>query len=175
MKKSVYGVIAILLLMFNCREKSPDQAAVQRQSGDSQGDTTTTLYAVPYDSALRNMARFDKKMRIYDSLVVKALNKKGPVKVPIRAFTIRAVDLLEALGLPAADTTRVAYDHVRIYFGMDANDGFKLYLTPVDSADLSSHPPQAGVDVILKGKYRGLGDDGEYVFDFAAPCPNTCP
>lgn len=173
MKKLTYGVAAILFFILGCKETSSDSDGQQRLLGDSQSDTTTTLFAVPYDSALTNINRYDKKMREYDSLVLQSLKKKGTAHVPIRAFTVRAADLLEAMGLPATDS--VKYDHVRIYFGMDANDGFKLYLTPVDSADLSSDPPKAGVDVILQGKYRGLGTDGKYVMDFAAPCPNTCP
>jgi len=176
MKKSVFGaVVALLLIVLSCQEKSNDTAATQLQSSSSKPDTTTTLYAVPYDTAKKNMHRYDVKMRTYDSLVEKALNKKGPARVPVRAFTVRAADLLEALGLPVADTAKVTYDHVRIYFGINGDDKFKLYLTPVEGADLSSNPPKAGVDVILKGKYTGLGSYGSYVLDFSAPCPPTCP
>lgn len=130
----------------------------------------TAEYALSLDSAVI----FTKR---YDSLVSEILK----TKTPIRAYTIRSADLLEALGLP--EKTKVQYTHVRAYMGMDMNNNFRLFLTPVDGADLESLNP--GKDVILSGPFtrgikKGLGnnlqvDDGQYVMDFTAPCPNTCP
>ncbi len=89
--------------------------------------------------------------------------------VPIKAYTIHAADLLEVVGLDIADSSLCRYKHARAYLGLDTLQRFKLYFTPVDSADLDAVPILAGKDVILKDKAGA-----SYVLDLNAPCPMTC-
>lgn len=132
-------------------------------------DSTSSMYAV-------SLATAEQNVRFYDSLSQAALGVD-----PIRAFTIRSVDLVEAIGLDMKYLNKAKYRHVRIYMGLDSASGqFKVYLTPVKGAKLSAGKP--GKDVILNGPYSGadgdkseLGDgNGPYVFDFSKPCPNAC-
>lgn len=98
--------------------------------------------------------------------------------VPISSYTIRSVDLLEAMGV--SKNTKVKYDYVRVYLGMDETSQFRILLTPVVGADFKAG--KAGKDIILSGPHRGnifgsgvdQASDGEYVLDFNMPCPNTC-
>lgn len=129
-------------------------------------DTAPSMYAVSLASA-------ESSIKYYDKLSKEALGVD-----PIRAFTIRSIDLAEAIGLPSKYLNKAEYHHVRIYLGLDsASSQFKIFLTPVDSARLSKNIP--GKDVILRGPYDGDGDgvadgDGQYVMDFSKSCPNAC-
>lgn len=115
----------------------------------------------------------------------------GKDAAPIHAFTIRAVDLLAALGMPAtlAVSDSCRFKHIRVYMGYDSSKaGFKLYIVPVDGACLkgkNSSTWYAGTDVLLD-KYAnpimaaesgssGMVSTDTYVLDLNAPCPNTCP
>lgn len=133
-------------------------------------DSSPSMYAVSLESAKENI-------NFYDSISKEVLGVD-----PIRAFTIRSVDLVESIGLDMKYLRNAKYRHVRIYMGLDSASGeFKVYLTPVSGANLSAGKP--GKDVILDGPYSGndktegeLGDgNGPYVFDFSKPCPTTCP
>ena len=147
------------------------------EAGKQARDTTSALYAVPLDTVMKDRSHYDQVLNAFDSIVAKSKDVKWNKKIPIKAFTIRAVDLFEAMGIPVSDTTKIKprYKHIRVYLGMNYKNEFKLFLTPVEGADLNAVPPIAGRDVILKGKYKGLGDDGDYMLDFTQPCPNTCP
>ncbi len=129
-------------------------------------DTQPSMYAV-------SLAEAKKNIEFYDTLAKKEFGFD-----PIKAFTIRSVDLAEAIGLPTKYLSKADYRHVRIYMGLDsASQQFKIYLTPVEGAKLSKG--KAGKDVILSGPYKGDGEladgDGPYLMDFSAPCPKTCP
>ena len=129
-------------------------------------DTAPALYAVPVALAEKNIAYYDK------------LSKEALGIDPVRAFTIRSVDVAEAIGLPIGKLKGAKYHHLRIYMGLDSLKGeFKIYLTPVDSANLSRG--KAGKDVILDGPFDGDAygldeNDGPYVLDFSKPCPSAC-
>jgi hypothetical protein len=159
-----------LLLILSCQqETSNKEEQVSTNFEQREIDKKKSLYRFPLKKAKKDINR-------YDSLSKLVFKNPGYVnKIPIKAFTIRAIDLLEVLGLP--DNTVTSYDHVRVYLAMNDSLDFKLFLTPVDSANLSAKPPRAGVDVILSGKYDGqdLGSEGAYLLDFSAPCPTTCP
>jgi hypothetical protein len=90
--------------------------------------------------------------------------------VPIRAFTIRAKDLLEVLGLPESDTSVCQYKHARAYLGIDANNNFKLYFNPVVGANLANNI--GGDDLSLTNANGQL--PAEYVLDLNTPCPKVC-
>jgi hypothetical protein len=106
--------------------------------------------------------------------------------VPIKAYTLRAEDLLGALGIPAeyADSSITKYKHARVYLGYKKGKGFKLFILPVYGADLSGKDTslwKGGYDVYLNKEGLPIPpnsdkstSDGEYVLDLNAPCPNTC-
>lgn len=113
----------------------------------------------------------------------KALMKQNFTGVPVNAFTIRVEDFLEVIGytreqianLPAAATP---HSHARMYMGYDSVAGYKLYLVPVDGANLTPPTIVAGTDKIPNGDYQGLPTDrvatGNFVYDLVAPCPSSC-
>jgi uncharacterized membrane protein (UPF0182 family) len=161
MKKIIYGfAIACLVTVLACNTKPAEPAQNQSQLENVVEDITETMYAVPLDTAMKNVHRYD------------SISQKYLKEIPVKSFTIRSVDLLEAMGMPVTDTK---FKHVRVYLGLNDGNDFKIYLTPVVHADLSANPPRAGKDHILSGKYHGLGGSGPYMLDFAQPCPNTCP
>ena len=95
------------------------------------------MYAVSYKKAKREMDRYKK--------VTNKIFGKDSV---VRAWTIRSIDLLEAMGMPVDHPIQAKYKYVRIYMGMKKDSTIKLFLTPVEGAKLSHHPPIAGKDVI---------------------------
>lgn len=162
----------LFLAIISCQQTSTNEEAGDDAVPTFQiVDTSPSLYAVGLDTAVKNVQYYDK--------VVKQV--LGGID-PIRAFTIRSVDLVESIGLDTKYLKHAEYRHIRIYMGLDsANNEFKIYLTPVKGAKLSAGIP--GTDVILDGPYKGnkkdaadgIGDgDGEYVLDFSQPCPNAC-
>jgi hypothetical protein len=108
--------------------------------------------------------------------------------VPVRAFTVRAVDLLTALGIPAryADSPFCEHKFARVYLGYRKDSSFRLFIVPVEGANLSSKIRNewwAGRDIMLDSNGIAIPDsvvkrtktDEENVLDLNAPCPNTCP
>lgn len=106
----------------------------------------------------------------------------------LKAYTVRASELLAAMGI---DTNlvkgQVAYNHIRVYPGYDKEQGYKLYILPVEDADLVKG--LGGFDMVFNkdGKVIGRrsgwgglskaadGDSSWYGLNLNAPCPNTCP
>ena len=136
------------------------------------------------DPVRRVLCRLDsaqKDIKYYDSLCRLYLGDTIP---PISAYTIRAIDVLDALGLQAmADSARFKY--IRMYLAYRKENGFKCYIVPVDSADLSSIYPEnwkGGYDILLDSLGKPIPrklnqihySKSEYVLDLNAPCPNTC-
>ena len=170
MKNLTYGMIIILLAAaLACQQKQTEPTASEEPALKKDD---IAVDAISYDEAEKAMAKF------------KEASKKGwkSSDSVVRAFTIRSVDLFEAMGMKAKDSTLANYKHVRFYVGLDASNTFKLYLTPVEGANLDANPAIAGKDVILKGKYRGkygaMADaegNGAYMLDFSIPCPTVCP
>ncbi|WP_462247648.1 hypothetical protein [Ekhidna sp.] len=169
------NLLRVLLIMaiISCQET---QQSATEETADGPPfviqDSTSSMYAV-------SLATAEQNVQYYDSLCKASLGID-----PIRAFTIRSVDLVEVMGMKMNVLKKAKYRHVRIYMGLDESTGeFKIYLTPVKGAKLSAGVP--GTDVILNGPYSGddgddggdgeLADgDGPYVFDFSKPCPNAC-
>jgi hypothetical protein len=160
MKNLIVKTAAIMCLIAtqscNNAEKTETKTEEQPKKEAVTSNLLKSSVRVPLKDAQDNIVRFNNM----------CLEKFG--SVPIRAYTIHAADLLEVLGLDVSDTTKCKYKYARAYLGLDSSNDFKLYLTPIDSADLSSSPKKAGKDVILKDK------DGSYVLDLNAPCPMTC-
>ncbi|TND08345.1 MAG: hypothetical protein FD123_2376 [Bacteroidetes bacterium] len=160
-KTSIFAAVAAsVMILYSCSNQPAAVKPSQSAAAVPVGDHGTTV-RVPLDTARKNIYRYDT--------LSQAIFAKFPHHVPIRAYTIHAGDMLEALGMPAADSAICQYKHARVYIGLDYNYSFKLYFTPVDSASLGGDNPVAGVDVILQDS---LGKS--YVLDLNAPCPNTC-
>ena len=153
----------LFIAIISCESPATTEAVEEEQYNVT--DTQPSMYAVSLTDA-------EESIKYYDKLSKEALGVD-----PIRAFTIRSMDLAEVIGLPTKFLNKAEYHHVRIYMGLDsATSQFKVYLTPVKGAVLSKDKP--GKDVILDGPYKGDGEladgDGPYVFDFSKPCPNAC-
>ncbi len=169
--KNLLRAIPLIMIMSCQTQVSSDAGSIEEDLSYEIQDTAPAMYAISYDTAL-------KDMNYYDSLSKATLGVD-----PVRAFTIRSVDLVESIGLPVKYLKKAKYSHVRIYMGLDESTReFKIFLTPVEGANLSKGI--AGKDVILDGPYTGardgvrdgIGDgDGQYVLDFSKPCPATCP
>ena len=169
--KNLLRAIPLIMIMSCQTQVSSDANSSEEDLSYNIQDTQAAMYAISYDTALRDM-------NYYDSLSKAALGVD-----PIRAFTIRSVDLVESIGLPVKYLKKAEYTHVRVYMGLDpTTKEFKIFLTPVEGANLSKGI--AGTDVILEGPYKGNRQDvadglndgvGQYMLDFSAPCPTTCP
>ncbi|GHN01866.1 hypothetical protein WSM22_33550 [Cytophagales bacterium WSM2-2] len=157
--KKIYFLICALIV-FSCA-----QPGKKNENETVPGPKIPASYAIP----LKKAVAYAKYYR--------AKNPNGPW-----AFTIRGLDFIQSLGIPQSDTTIWGYKHARIYLGLDsATNIVHLLLTPVSGASIKGKKP--GTDMILNGQYTGgLGDDlkgqaaddGDYVFDFTAPCPTSC-
>ncbi|MEQ8473342.1 MAG: hypothetical protein RIC35_19250 [Marinoscillum sp.] len=166
-------ILVLMVLTMSCTPES--QVPELKKLTDETSDTS--LFAVSVSQFETDTANFAAKSRmIFDTALV-----NDPV--PIKAFTIHAADLLEAMGLPpnVQCTDSLKYTYARIYLGLNSNNEFKLYMTPVVDAKLSQNI--GGKDVIRNGPYEGnvagvtTGEvsNGSYVMDFTSPCPKTCP
>jgi hypothetical protein len=176
--RPIYFLLVLILIivsacLFLLVKKRPDHCHHDRISGNGHcNDSSISYYAVPKNEAIKSIKYYQKIAK-----------EKFQGTIPIRGFTIRTADLLEVSGMPVPDTVYTRYAYVRMYLGLDsASNLFKIFLTPVDSANLNVTPPIAGKDVILNGPYsrsvkvkvKGDVDDGDYVLDLSAPCPNSC-
>jgi hypothetical protein len=112
----------------------------------------------------------------YNSLVQQC----GGDYVKARAFTIRSEELLAAMGMsPAiAGTKDCVYKHIRVYLAYDSLGGPKLFIVPVDGANLAVN--EGGKDVFFDRTGTAVTNPGSYkpedlyVLDLIAPCPATC-
>lgn len=117
-----------------------------------------TLYIVPLAEAEKDIKSYKKMMT--DKLKVHQKNV-------LKAFTIDAQELMDILGISGSTP---AFPQIRVYLGKSNGDeayDMKLFMTPVNSQ---------GKDVILTGNSEGktLTESDPYVYDFIAPCPNSC-
>lgn len=166
-----------------CNDK-PAKPAITGHPSPNSGDTiicgptsggqdSVSKVLCPLTTAFRDVQLFDSLSRAYlgDS-------------IPVRAYTIRAVDLLDALGMPdeLADSAICKYKYIRAYLGYRKGKGFKLYIVPVVGASLKDNI--GGCDIMLNsigkaavrtGGLTGYAEEEEYVLDLNAPCPKTCP
>lgn len=161
MKKIVLAAVTFfaLLTFQSCNNstkvevKQPEKEQVETK----KEHLLQSSFRVPLDQAKENIQRYND--RCAELLGI----------VPIKAYTIHAEDLMEVLGIPASEPPIYQYSYVRAYLGLDTLNNFKLYLTPVEGANLSAVPKVAGKDVILTDE-----SGKQYVLDLNAPCPATC-
>jgi hypothetical protein len=119
----------------------------------------------------------------FNSLCQSRLGGSTP---PIRAYTIRAIDLIGALGMDTTLEDSAKYKHIRMYLAYRQNAGFKLYLVPVDSAYIGGTDTanwRGGYDIFLNSEGKCIPHNkqgtrntasADYVLDLNAPCPATC-
>ncbi len=182
MRTSLFSglLITAMLCNINCQKSSTDKSnADYKQDISSNECISSPKYSIARDSVLKDINHYIGVMGKLDTLLGNSLTPM-PLNFPVRAFTIRSTDLLEALGLPFDEKkVKPKYENVRIYIGMDKNSQFKLFFTPVVGADLSANPPIAGKDHYLckqiKDENGNVIATQEYLLDFSKPCPNTCP
>jgi hypothetical protein len=171
--------IFTLLVMMGCHERpsaTTSKDSIIAENNCRQAQDTVQRVLANLGEARRNIEHYQQ------------LCRKWKEKEPIEAYTIRAVDLLTAMGLPAslADSDSCRFKHIRVYMGYDDAIGFKLYIVPVTGACLQGNISQwnLGMDVKLDKDglpvMRGIGSPAiestdNYVLDLNAPCPNTCP
>lgn len=159
MKKTILAaaVLCALLIAQACKTEVKTEVKEEKKAENTVPLTRLlqSSFQVPLSVAQDNIDRYTKKCSEVLGIV------------PIKAYTIHAEDLMEVLGIP--DTASYKYHHVRAYLGMDTLNQFKLYLTPVEGANLGVVPKIAGTDVILKN-----AEGAQYVLDLNAPCPATC-
>lgn len=125
---------------------------------------------VSVDTAYADIARYKAYMNKF---------VPGDSTYYVRAFTMNAIDFIEALGLPLGDSSKVQFEFVRLYIALDELEKFKLYVTPVVGANLRKGIVKPGKDHILcqtkTDEDGNVVSQGGYMLDFAKPCPNTCP
>jgi len=90
------------------------------------------------------------------------------------------------MGLSSNVLDSVTFKYVRVYLGYDKTDGkhrlkgFRLYINPVQGADLDGNPVSPGTDILLDSlgnpilNPRTPVSATPYVLDLNAPCPKTC-
>lgn len=129
---------------------------------------------VSVDAAQKDVLSFDSlcKAHLYDS-------------TPIKSYTIRAADLLGALGMDPdlVNSDSCKFKHIRAYIGYQNGTGFKLFLVPVKGANIGGTDERSwtgGEDVPLDNNGNPIDAEErqlgvvENVLDLNAPCPNTC-
>jgi hypothetical protein len=186
MKNLAYGMMIILFAAAQGCQQKQTEAPVTEASRKKPGNDVAE-YAISYEEAKKGMGQYSKTMKLIKGILTDPKRKGGP-KIDIdtvKAFTVRSVDLFEAMGMGGADSTLAKYQYVRIYMGLDENNSFRLYFTPVVGADLNSKDKKGGKDVILSGKYKpnsiisnqtdAAESNGQYMLDFSTPCPTVCP
>ncbi|MEI3800356.1 MULTISPECIES: hypothetical protein [unclassified Chitinophaga] len=181
MKQHLFSLLLLVGLAVGC--KNQPSAGTAKPGPATKNDCNQVTDSV--GRVLVNLVTARQRIQSYDSLC--RLHWKGAE--PIEAYTIRAVDLLAAMGLPPelADSSICRFKHIRVYLGFQDKVGFKLYVVPVDNACMKGKDPakwNAGTDVILDKDANpilanidstGIAAYDKYVLDLNAPCPNTCP
>jgi hypothetical protein len=158
MKKSILTAAIMISLMItqSCKTEVKTEEKKEEKTGTPVKRLLTSSFHVPLAEAQVNIARYvDKCTELFGN-------------VPIRAYTISAEDLVQALGMDTVEPIPCRYKHIRAYLALDSLFNFKMYITPVEGANLAAVPKIAGTDVILSD------ESGEYVLDLIAPCPATC-
>lgn len=167
------GVANLVLLLKQAPPSSPAVAATAL-GGEYVEDLS---YRVPYEYARACIDNFTKR--------VSALSEKM-----VLSFTIDRQDFLQTIKIHSETPIDSRFEYARGYIGLDpVTNQFHIFFTPVEGVktDDNGNIIDAGRDVILRGKYQtkdrfsgrpitsGNGDDeGAYMLDLNAPCPETC-
>jgi len=170
------GLLSVLMIATGCHDQPAANAANSNNPAEKKMPDNPSKVAYLFTEAQKDIREFDQMCK--DSL-------KGII--PIEAYTVRAEDLLAALGMDPTlvNSDTCMYHHVRVYLGFKKDHGFKLFIMPVEGADLSgpdSTSWKGGKDILLdstgrpgcRGSKVHLASSEEYVLDLNAPCPTTC-
>ena len=176
--------VGIVLFIAACSSNSSDKNTAPQLSGMPirLGMLDTTVFK-SRDSA-------EKDVKYYEELCKKAF---GNAATPIQFFTVRATDLLAAMGIDTlytADAPSYKQRYVRVTIAYNqAGNQFKLYVQPVKDANLDGPDSSRTAGYALYFRRNGTIDsnsgkagpmpktsepDSLYVADLNAPCPNTC-
>ena len=173
------GVTAAVTFIFTstaCNNKN-DEKKSDAKSNVRQADSCSNIQVLyPASSAQQDIAGFQN---LWNSL-----NSAGNLKTfnQIESFTVRAKDLIMAMGMDTSNLSSMLYDHVRVYLGYNQqNNAFKLFFVPVTGASICNDQP--GNDVMIgsnglpspppAGGYAP-GLQGLNVLDLNKPCPSLC-
>jgi hypothetical protein len=175
----ILALLSGLIIATGCNHQPSGKTEII-QDDCGQPMNNASLVLSHFTTARENIAVYDRLWR----------RQHGEKATPIHAFTIRAVDLLAALGMDPklANAASCRFKHIRVYLGHDSiNTVFKLYIVPVDGACLkgeNSSTWEAGTDVFLDKQANpimavdsgsnSMASTNTYVLDLNAPCPNTC-
>jgi hypothetical protein len=177
MKKIIYKMLLVTFvtaMTAACNDKMADSSA---ESGSRDVLDSVQLVLTPYAVASGDIGRFKS---IQDTVLKYANQPQLGTATAITAYTIRAIDMLAAMGLPSnlVNSKECKYKYARVYLAVDSLLKFKLYILPVQGANLTDSI--GGTDIYLnsKGKYKNPatqdGDSDKYMLDLNAPCPSTC-
>jgi hypothetical protein len=169
MRINIYALAALSLFATAACDHQPSGASAN--TGNEQPHNIRQVL-VRADSAQAEMDSFASLCKhVLDTL-------------PVKGYTIRAEDLFAAMGMPARFVDSAQFPHIRVYIGFTKDSTFKLFILPVDGANLSGRDKTkwvGGRDMFLNDTGGILRDvpkskltDSEYVVDLNAPCPNTC-
>jgi hypothetical protein len=171
------GVVSSLMIAAGCHDQPVANAGAANSNNPAEKKIPDNPSRVAY-----LLTEAKKDIREFDQLCKDSL--KGII--PVEGYTIRAEDLLAALGLDPTlvNSDTCMYHHVRVYLGFKKDHGFKLFIVPVEGADLSGPDStwKGGTDIMLdstgtprcRGSKVHLASSEEYVLDLNAPCPTTC-
>jgi hypothetical protein len=107
-----------------------------------------------------------------ENYVDNGLKNNVPNDKIVRAFTVKAQDVIDTLGMSVDQDGNIIckYDFFRAYIGqepavekLNLAEMFKLFLVPVVEDEKGSR------DIIPADP-----DGRQYVYDFNTPCPNSC-
>ncbi|MBS1772059.1 MAG: hypothetical protein JST82_04320 [Bacteroidetes bacterium] len=171
MKHSAISTLLIIVIISitSCTSKT------QKRTDNIKSYSVDTSLLVSAVIAQKDIAFFDTlcmKYITYPSGYDSQANN-----IPIKGFTIRAEDILAAIGI--SDSVPHQFDDIRVYLGYNQSQNkFKLYILPVDKANIADSI--SGTDVLLNrngdpvpGPHdKPLTD--KYVLDLNAPCPSLC-
>jgi len=176
----LFPLIVVASFGFAMISCSPDSSKADQPAPLSVQLDTVLIDGFPLDSAKAATARFRR------------FSQLGLGGTPLKAFTVRGADLMEALDLdsliPTNPKQRKAFidtTAIRVYMGIDSipdasvkkyHYAFKLFVVNVNKSSYSKKEP--GHDVFFTSKQvkaPRLGDADDYVLDFNTPCPTSCP
>jgi hypothetical protein len=161
-------ILHSLLLAVFISTAACNNAKQSTPPGGNEPTPPVTDVLCPLDSAVTDIATFDTLCKRF---VTDTAGETVPT-VPIKGFTIHAADLFAAMGI--TEYQEPPYAHIRIYLGYRLNDGFKVYLVPVQGANLADNEP--GTDLMLnaEGHVNPTAGEPNFVLDLNAPCPSIC-
>lgn len=167
------GVANLVLTL----KKAPETSNVVSATPLTSEYVEDVSYRVPYEYARQCIDNYAK--------LVSASNSKM-----VQSFTINRQDFLQTIKIKSESPISSRYEYARGYIGLDViTNQFHIFFTPVEGVKTNEagNIIDAGRDVILRGKYQtkdrfsghpitsSNGDDeGAYMLDLNAPCPETC-